>query len=243
MSRSFTTSGNEKLSINSGLGITAEPWSIAGWAYANEDVATIQRVFGLKNSSSDDGFYMRFRGDVGGDPLQLYIQDTGIVSDTVLAGNPGFNSWFHWGCVFTSTSNRTAYLDGSGTNSTKSVTGMDSPDYFELSESVSRPWGGYLAEVGAWNVSLTAAEFGVLTLGYSPLLVRPASLIAYWHLIGRTSPEVDRVGGYDLALTNSPGTAAHPRVIMPESKHIIAPAELSPIGQKFILPPYRPIIS
>jgi hypothetical protein len=74
---------------------------------------------------------------------------------------------------------------------------------------------GRLAECAIWNVALTAAEIASLVKAFSPLLIRPASLVAYWPLIGRHDPEICPKGGFDMTLTNTPTTAAHPRIIMP----------------------------
>ena len=79
---------------------------------------------------------------------------------------------------------------------------------------------GYMAEAAVWNVALTSAEVSVLSKGYSPLLVRPQSIVSYWPLIGRTSPEIDLVGGYGMTLVNAPTTAAHPRIIYPTSPQV-----------------------
>jgi hypothetical protein len=109
-------------------------------------------------------------------------------------------------------------------------------------DGLQAPCDGNLAEIAFWLTDIGQAGFDTYNAGYSPLLIKPDSLLCYWPLIGRNSPETDLISGLDGTVTGSTA-AAHPRVIMPESKHIIAPAELSPIGQKFILPPYRPIIS
>jgi hypothetical protein len=77
---------------------------------------------------------------------------------------------------------------------------------------------GQIAEAAVWNVALSAAEIASLSKGFSPLLIRPASLVAYWPLIGRHDPEIDPVGRFDMTLTANPTTAAHPRVILPHRR-------------------------
>lgn len=97
---------------------------------------------------------------------------------------------------------------------------------------------GLIAEAAVWNVDLTAGEMAILGKGFSPLFVRPNSLVAYWPLIGRTSPEIDVVGGFNGTLTGT-GTAPHPRVIMP-SRPLIghATAAAAPSGRIFKLAGY-----
>lgn len=86
-------------------------------------------------------------------------------------------------------------------------------------------FNGSLAEMAVWNVSLTAAEMAALSAGYSADQIRPGSLVAYWPLIGRLSPEIELWSGYNGTLTNAPAQDAHPRIIYPSS------------GKKIFLPP------
>jgi hypothetical protein len=69
-------------------------------------------------------------------------------------------------------------------------------------------------------VALTDDEAVILSLGYSPVFVRPANLVAYWPLVGRSSPEPDIVGGYDMTLVGSPTVADHPRIIYSTSDRL-----------------------
>jgi hypothetical protein len=89
--------------------------------------------------------------------------------------------------------------------------------------AVIQEHNGNIAEVGLWNVELTESEKTALSRGYAPFLVRPQSLSGYWPLAGRTSPEIDIVGKYNMTLTNSPTTAAHPRIIYPKSGIVQVP--------------------
>jgi hypothetical protein len=141
--------------------------------------------------------------------------------------------WAHIACTFTGDNtdltNINIYINGSGVTYESGGNGSGTPDSIgEVAigirlELTDRFFDGRIGEPACWNAVLTSGEASALGLGYSPLLVRPASLVAYWPLIGRTSPEIDRIGGYDMTLNAGPTWAAHPRVIMPESK-IIGPA-------------------
>ena len=73
---------------------------------------------------------------------------------------------------------------------------------------------GPLAEGGIWDVILTADEMNALGDGYSPLLIRPTSLVFYPPLIGNYSPEIDVVGG-NLGTVTGAVKATHPRVYYP----------------------------
>jgi hypothetical protein len=97
---------------------------------------------------------------------------------------------------------------------------MDSTDgiYFD----------GLVAEAAIWNVALTAADVAMLNKGYSPMMVRPSALLAYWPLMGRYPTELDLFGGFPLTLTNSPAQAAHPRIIYPARPQLYVPAAAAP---------------
>ena len=66
-----------------------------------------------------------------------------------------------------------------------------------------------MAEVGVWNVALTAAEIASLAKGMTPDKIRPQNLVFYAPLVRNL---IDQKGG--LALTNNNGAtvANHPRV-------------------------------
>ncbi len=87
----------------------------------------------------------------------------------------------------------------------------------------TRNFDGALAEFGLWNVILTDDEFIALTKGYSPLLIRPQSLIEYLPMLRSNV-------SYKLAAPTITGTAIqpHPRIVMPNApilrKVVAAPA-------------------
>lgn len=76
---------------------------------------------------------------------------------------------------------------------------------------------GTAAEAAIWNAQLSEGELIALTNGYSPLEIRPASLVAYYPLGGHYGQyDLDRwKNRYDLTPTGSPTWADHPRVIYP----------------------------
>ena len=74
----------------------------------------------------------------------------------------------------------------------------------------TRNWDGYMAEGAIWDVILAADEMAAVTGGFSPALIRPASLQEY-------IPLVRDVVSRELAAPTLVGTAVqpHPRVIYP----------------------------
>jgi hypothetical protein len=95
-----------------------------------------------------------------------------------------------------------------------------------------RNWDGLLAEAAIWSVILTPAEFAALNNGYSPLLIRPASLVEYQPMIR------DNVS-LKLAAPTLNGTAVQPHQRMFYNKKrirrgieavFVAPADVSLVG-------------
>lgn len=61
---------------------------------------------------------------------------------------------------------------------------------------------GRLCEVAVWDVGLTDEECFALGYGVSPLLIRAASLVAYWPVFGLVMPEPD-LSGNGFHITSS----------------------------------------
>ncbi len=80
---------------------------------------------------------------------------------------------------------------------------------------------GMIAEVGIWNAALDTGELAALAKGYSPELIRPASLREYVSMVR------DNVTLKGLAPTIT-GTSVvpHPRIIKP--KRAIARPNIAP---------------
>ncbi len=85
-----------------------------------------------------------------------------------------------------------------------------------------------IAEWAFWDVELTAAEVAILGKFFSPLFVRPQSLISYLPLLGNTSPEPDIVGGHNGTLTGTT-KVEHSRIYVPEQESLVSPVPETPI--------------
>lgn len=94
-------------------------------------------------------------------------------------------------------------------------------------------YGGRLAEVGIWNVALSAGEAQSLASGVPPSEIRRSSLSGYWPLYGTNSPEPDLSGHVLLAsLVGAPVLANHcPCLPILGSSHAGMFGGSSPIAQ------------
>lgn len=187
------------------------------WIYPVTDGAAIYRALALYNNASGDGYFIRVRGDLGGDPLSCYVVDQ-LVADGVAnsAAPVTFNAWQHAGAVFASVTSRTIYLKGVRTaGDADDVTGLDAPDRIRIGGMAARWWDGGMAEVAIWQATLVAAEMAALAAGAHPKTIRPASLRFYAPLRFNKTWDRDIAGrgGYDLTPVNGPTWADDPPVV------------------------------
>ena len=213
MARFFDRDIGEALYVDSAP-TAAYPFTMACWFNADRIDASMGLMW-LGDKDATNHFWT------------LYVNDSEVVSATVLAGggpahavssaNWTADTWRHACGVFTSSTSRAAFLDGGnkGTNATDLTPA--NADRIGLGSfldfSVSSPFGGDIAEAAAWNVALTDAEVAILAKGYSPLFIRPQSLIFYVPLI-RDNDE-DLIGGLSLSLIQTPDIAVHPPIYYP----------------------------
>lgn len=170
---------------------------------------------------------LQIDGSSGGG-IRANVND-GASSFAVTSATLGTSTWAHAAAVFSSSTSRAAYLNGGNKGtSTASKTWANTPDRTGIGIIPNSPAqqafasAGAIAEAAIWSVALTDAEIATLATGVSPLAVRPGSLLAYWPLIGQTSPEPNFINAASaMSITGSLSAAAHPRIIMPPRQSII----------------------
>ena len=167
-------------------------------------------------NETDEYFMLTIRGADPGDFVQWTARTTGTnvsATSTLAFTNVG---WHHACGIEYAADSRAVFYDGGnkGTETTNVVpAGLDRTALGSMQDSSpGLYYNGELAEVAIWNVALTDAEVYILSLGTSPLLVRPESLVAYWPLMGRTSPEIDLIGRFELTVTGAT-IIEHPPVL------------------------------
>ena len=122
-------------------------------------------------------------------------------------------AWYHHAGVFASATDRSVWVDGSriDTNTTDpgSLSTFDRVTVAAGAVPAGVFFPGDIAEVGVWNVALTAAEIASLAKGVACRLVRPQSLVFYAPLLRDL---VDLRGGRAITNNNTATVAVHPRV-------------------------------
>jgi hypothetical protein len=147
---------------------------------------------------------------------QIAAQSVGSadVRAATLTGTITTNTLYHVATVFSSTTLRDVYLDGvAGVTNTQTSTVNTLNELLVGARRSGASAGlfhdGIVAELGIWNVALTAAEIASLADGMTCDKVRPQSLVFYAPLVRDLQ---DVRGG--LTITNNGGAtvANHPRV-------------------------------
>jgi len=122
--------------------------------------------------------------------------------------------WSHAGAVYASNSSRTAYCNGGGA-ATNTTTLSTTPGFVDLfvgtrpAPTIGGFFTGDIAEVGIWNVALTAAEIASLAKGMTCDKIRPQNLVFYAPLVRDLQ---DQKGGLTITNNNGATVANHPRV-------------------------------
>lgn len=225
MARLFDDANNEYLEA-AAAAATAAPLTISAWCYVDDDTRGNCGA-SLHDGNGEDAFYFYAHSD---NKVRAYTKEGGGTYDYAATSTTfAADTWFHACAVYAAVDDRAAYLNGGGkgtSSDTVEPAGINTTTVGDLGSGFSM-YSGRLAEVAIWNVALTDAEVSILADGYSPLLIRPESLVGYWPTIGRHSPEIDLVGGNDLTLNSGdsgPVAAAHPRIIYPSQSFIATPA-------------------
>jgi len=221
MARLFNDASSEYARYVGALINTQDAHTYAGWFYC-DDASNVGTLIASHSSAAVPG-YTRLVLVGTQSPKQLRANaaaDGGGGQGNATVTAWAANTWHHAAGVFTSSTSRTVYLDGSSASNTDAITTTATPTETALGyvngagPAPIQYFSGRLGEWGLWSVSLTANEVTALARGASPLLVRPESLVAYWPLFGRASPEPDRIGSYPLTLSGT-AQSAHPRIILP----------------------------
>jgi len=191
---------------------SGSPLTIAAWVRPNGSFASRTLTVGVNAGTH--------RNQIGVNTAAGQLQAVSVGSGgVVLSQIDNVNTiasgvLCHVGGVFTSASSRTAYLDGvAGTTNTSNVGSQNTADTITVGAGWSTTIGVYfagdIAEVGVWNVALTAAEIASLARGFTCDRVRPQSLVFYAPLIRDL---VDLSGGRTITNNNTATVANHPRV-------------------------------
>lgn len=219
---------NSEYFITTSTPVSAAPLTMAGWFYSTDDSNNFLTMMSIADASSSvDYFALYTMGGVGGDPIRFTSRDSGGAVSANTSTGFTINTWHHAAAREVSSTSRNVRIDGGSEGTNTTDTTPAALDRLGFGSGVDVTPGdfldGSLAEWGLWNVALTDAEISILALGYSPLLVRPQSLVLYNRFNRPSGDEFDLIGGLTLTDTNTVTAFDHPRMIYPYAPPVIAP--------------------
>jgi len=236
MARSFASASAQYLYRASAV-VSAMPITMACW-FRTTSTTAIQRLVDVGQLSTGNQKWSLALLGTAAAPNTTVIANTSSVSGAFAATTATYlaDTWHHAAAVFTSSTSRTAYLDGgnAGTDTASvSPSGVDTTTIGATGVGASafgQYMSGRIAEAAIWDVALTASEIAALARGFIPPQIRPQSLVAYWPLGGRYGQfDLDRwKNSLNLTPFNSPTWANHDRIIYPQP--IVWPQRAAAVG-------------
>ena len=228
MARVFTTASSHYLENSTSAPVTAVPLTMACWFKTTTIAAGTHALVWIGDKDVSDQWFRLRRGTAN---MDACARDSGTERISNGPGGLTTNTWYHAAGTYTSTTERLAYINGvAGITNTTACTpaGADRISIGRIGRSVPADYlDGTVAEVGVWNVVLTAGEIMSLAKGTPPSMVRPSSLVFYSPLWGDTAEADLTTGGRDLTVTGAavaPHSPSAPYIYVPQKWTVRAQA-------------------
>lgn len=197
--------------------VTAVPVTLSCWFRKTiAETATYTLVNCLNSANVSDlsnNFSLTANNQAADDAMFIGARTNNRTATGIVAVPVG--TWVHICGVFATTSSRICYLNGTQAGTQGNTATPSGINRFSVGVADNAASSGFtegdIAEVAIHNAALDAAEVAALARGLSPDAIRPASLVAYYPLDGRFSPERDPVGKFELTVNGATYTD-HPRV-------------------------------
>src|SRR3990167_1128281 len=210
MSRLFASASSQYLQVDVGI-LTVYPITMACWFRSNDVTAN----HGLMWLGDKDvaAHYHALEINAGFDDVIASSRAGGGPVEAISSTSYTANTWHHACAVFTSATDRAAFLDGAGkgTNATDiTPAGIDRFAIGRFADSSPVNYmDGRIAECAIWNVGLSDQEVSNLATGRVPAFrIRPDALKGYWP-IGLGSPETDLSGALNNLTVTGATVADH----------------------------------
>ncbi len=227
MAKSFTAASSQYYSATAAP-ITALPCTLAAWAF--HTTSATKAIISLDTAAGNARVALQFTTTPNIAAAQTDSAGTTVSGNS---GTASTSTWNHCAGVFESSTSRTAYVNGVAGSLNATANTFTAPDTVRIgatviSAALANYMNGRVAEVGVWNVALTASEIESLASGISPLMVRPHALVFYAPMLTTTGNQRDWVGGLSLAPTNTPTDIDHPAIVYPFQPRPLLPTATAP---------------
>ncbi len=198
--------GGSWISGTAGL-TSAPPITVACWFFRDSS-ASIMMCAGVQGSSLGK---FRCRLNAGTSTQFDCFNDAGTSASPT--GPAIANSaWYHFAGVSSSNTSRYCYINGvPGSQNTTDISVTSTLTTAQIGAAVSAfSIDGSIAEFGIWNIALSTADILRLYNGFSPMKIRPESLVCYVPAYGDEITHVNYKGSA-FTRTNTPVKFNHPR--------------------------------
>lgn len=210
----YAFNGTSQYLYGNSAPVTGAPLTIACWFQRASTGANSICVSLGQTATGATNLYNLLLPPTGGIAFLSNASGSTVTAINSSSGLYPLNTWTHAAGVLASMSSRSVFINGASVGSTTTAatapTGINSI-YIgaRWAAGIGNYFPGRLADVGVWNVALTAGEIATLAKGVSASLVRPQSLVFHAPLVRDL---LDERGG--LAITNNNGASVveHPRI-------------------------------
>lgn len=216
MAYAFASASSQYLSSGS-VPVTTYPLTMAAWIKPSS-LAAPGAIVSVENTSTGHRFILQ-QNAANGSHVQVTAADaSGAAGGGSITTGLTTGTWYHAAGTLASNfeGDWLPYLSASRANSTNLAANYRSPSNVNgtkigarTSASLGLYFAGDIAEVGIWNVALTAAEIASLAKGFACSKVRPQSLVFYAPLVRDL---IDARGGLTITNNNTATVANHLRV-------------------------------
>lgn len=192
---SYQTTALTGNTTNASMFVWGKPANITDW---------LVPIGHSKTVGDEEGFNICFRGDVGGDPIQMRANAGAFTLNS--SSSFSASSFQACGIAARNASGADVYLNGTKTHSATTVSANILRAVLQLGANVGVQFmNGDIFGAAVWSTDLSDAEFASLAKGFPARRIRPQSLISYIPLV-RTVFDVKAERSY--ATSGSGGAVA-----------------------------------
>lgn len=215
-------SGGEHLQASQAA-VAAAPLTLSCWFKC--DALQSASLVTISDATASNSYFDL--GVLASGEVYAVARDGAAWNGVLTTANYALGQWHHATAVFSSSNQRTVWLDGGASNSgttTHSPAGLTTTSFGKLvRSSATSSFVGRIAEVGIWSQALSEPEVNQLSQGFSPLAnaMQRDSLVLYQDLI--RDPNHPGVGP-SLATLGTIQNAPHPRVLYAQAVSVVSEA-------------------
>lgn len=179
----------------SNLPVTTGPMTFALWLNRAAVVSSGSEILvGIGGMAPARGYSLRLNGSL---QVQAFQQNGFTQSAATTAVSVVNGVWYHAAAVFASPTSRTAYVNGvaSPVDATNVAFGAATSGSVGAAPGGGQPYSGIVAEVGVWDVALSAAQVQQLAAGFSPAVVALRDLVGFYTML-RSGDNQSRVAPF-----------------------------------------------